>query len=458
LRDKTDIDDWASYEFGEANLGDARLNKRLVALSRRLANCPHGSFPQALKAHELKAGYRFYDNDRVDTDGILASHIARTIERINQVPVVLVPQDTTEYNLSHLHATTGLGYGSGGLDRGFMMHSMLAVTPEGLPLGVLGMKTWTRPEQEMGKAKQRKKRAITEKESIKWIEGLAHLSALKARCPETRLIAVGDRESDLYDLFAAERSEGVEWLVRACVNRCVEHPEAYLWETVQATAPLGKSQVIVPQRGNSPQRIACLTLRSAPVQLVPPKRHASHLPKIEVFAIQALEESPPEGVEPLEWMLLSSVPTTRLDEVLERLAWYARRWTIETWHKVLKSGCRIEARQFGAVERFVRATALFAVIAWRIMYATLLARVDEDLSCEVLLQPIEWQALYCHTHKTTRLPKHTPSLQEVVVWIAMMGGYLNRKHDRPPGPTVMWRGFLVLHEVTKMYRLCQQNE
>lgn len=406
MASEDDIDDWASAEFSGANLGDARLVRRLVALARRLAWSPQGSFPQSLKSAELKAAYRFFDNTRIDTDGVLAPHIEQTLDRMRQVPVVLAVQDTTEFNLSHLLATTGLGYGSGRHERGFLMHSLLAVTPEGLPLGVLGMKTWARPVEAFGKKHQRKARPITEKESIKWIEGIEHLGALKARCAETRLVGVGDRESDLYELFATERPDGADWLIRAAPNRCVRHPQEYLWETVQATAPLGNT----------------------------------------------------DGVEPLEWMLLSSVPTTTLEEVLERLAWYARRWTIESWHRVLKSGCQIEARQFGTLERFVRATALFAVIAWRILYATLLARIDTDLSCEVLLQPVEWQALYCHTHRTTQLPKHTPSLQQTVLWTAMLGGYLNRKHDRPPGPTVMWRGFLVLHEVTKMYRLFRQNE
>ncbi|MDN7153047.1 IS4 family transposase [Paraburkholderia sp. WS6] len=181
------------------------------------------------------------------------------------------------------------------------------------------------------------------------------------------------------------------------------------------------------------------------------------LPEVDVFAIHAIEDNPPHGVEPLEWMLLSSVPTTSLDEVLERLAWYARRWTIETWHLVLKSGCRIEARQFGTLDRFLRATALFAVIAWHILYATLLARTDTELCCEVLLQPVQWQALYCHTHRTTQLPEQVPTLQQTILWIGMLGGYLNRKHDRPPGPTVIWRGFLVLHEITKMYQLFRQS-
>uniref|UniRef100_UPI003F490CAA IS4 family transposase n=1 Tax=Cupriavidus yeoncheonensis TaxID=1462994 RepID=UPI003F490CAA len=335
---------------------------------------------------------------------------------------------------------------------------MLAVTPEGLPLGVLGMKTWVRPEEEFGKKHQRKIRSIHEKESVKWIEGISHLAALKRRCPEARFVCVGDRESDLYELFAAERPAGVDWLVRAAANRRAQHPEGYLWETVQATAPLGRTELLVPARGNLPQRTAGLTLRCATVRMRPPWRPQTRLPEVDVFAIQAIEDAPPDGVEPIEWMLLSSVATTTLDDVLERLAWYARRWTIESWHRVLKSGCQVEARQFGSLDRFVRATALFAVISWRILYATLLARIDTDLSCEVLLQPVEWQALYCHTQHTTQLPKQVPSLQQAVLWLAMLGGYLNRKHDRPPGPTVMWRGFLVLHEVTKMYRLFRQNE
>jgi hypothetical protein len=458
LADENDTDDWASAEFGEANLGDARLAQRLVALARRLACSPQGSFPQSLKPAELKAAYRFFDNGQVDTNGILAPHITQTLDRMRQVPVVLAVQDTTEFNLSHLRATEGLGYGSGRYERGFIMHSLLAVTPEGLPLGVLGMKTWVRPDEAFGKKHQRKTRSIAQKESIKWIEGIEHLAALKARCAGTRLVCVGDRESDLYELFATERPAGVDWLGRAARNRCVRHPEAYLWETVLATAPLGDTELLVPARGNLAQRTAHLTLRCTKVRLRPPRARASRLPEVDVFAIHALEEAPPQGSEPLEWMLLGSVPTTTLDEILERLAWYARRWTIETWHRVLKSGCRIEARQFGNLDRFVRATALFAVVSWRILYATLLARIDTDLSGEVLLQPVEWQALYCHTHHTTQPPEQTPSLQQVVLWIAMLGGYLNRKHDRPPGPTVMWRGFLLLHEITKMYRLFRQNE
>lgn len=447
-----DTADWASEEFASANLGDARLSYRLVALARQLSASPHTSLPQALSPAELKAAYRFFDNAQVDTDGVLAPHIAQTLHRMEQTPVVLAIQDTTEFNLTHLPATDGLGRCTGGNKRGFLMHSLLAVSPEGLPLGVLGMKTWARREGTQGSAEQRKSRPIHEKESIKWIEGLAHLSALKARCEHTQLIGIGDRESDVYELFAAQRPDGVDWLVRAAWNRCARHPQRYLWQAVLDTPAAGHTELLVPAKGTRPQRTARLTLRYACVRLRAPQTR-TRLPELDVFAVHVIEDEPPADIEPLEWMLLTSVPTHSSGQALERLQWYARRWTIETWHRVLKSGCRIEARQFGTLERFVRATSLFAVIAWRILYATLLARLDGDLPCEVLLQPVEWQALYCRVHRTTRPPDTVPSLHQAIRWIATLGGYLNRRHDPPPGATVIWRGFLVLHEITEMFRI-----
>jgi hypothetical protein len=171
-----DLDDWASDEFSAADLGDVRLTQRLVALARRLAQSPQCSFPQSLNGPELKAAYRFFDNPQVDTNGVLGSHILQTLDRMQQVPVVLAAQDTTEFNLAHLPATEGLGYGTGNNLRGFMMHSLLAVTPDGLPLGVLGLKTWVRPPEEHGKTQQRKRRPIQDKESVKWLEGIGHLA------------------------------------------------------------------------------------------------------------------------------------------------------------------------------------------------------------------------------------------------------------------------------------------
>lgn len=445
-------------EFGAAALGDARRSKRLVALARRLALSPHCSFPQALPGPQLKAAYRFFDNPAVDTDGVLATHIGRTVGRVAQLPVVLVAEDTTEFDLSHLPATQGLGYVSSALAlRGFLMHSLLAVSPEGLPLGILGLKTWIRPPEQIGKKHRRKRLPVTEKESVKWLEGLTQLGTLKERCPHTRLVAVCDREADIYELFVAERPAGVDWLVRAAWDRGVVHPQRHLWATMGTAPLLGHAEVRLPPREKRTGRLARLAIRCAPVRLRPPRARA-RLPEQEVYAVWAREQAVPPEAEPLEWMLLTTVPTRTAAEALERLAWYTRRWTIESWHRVLKSGCRIEARQFGELDRFVRATSLFAVIAWRILYATMLARLDAQLPCETLLPAIEWQALYCRIHGTSTLPRQPPTLGEAIAWVAQLGGHLSRTHDRPPGPTVLWRGFLALHEITQMYRIFRQNE
>ncbi len=223
-------------------------------------------------------------------------------------------------------------------------------------------------------------------------------------------MGVCDREADLYDLFVEQRAKGVEWLVRAAWNRRVSHPESYLWQAMQAVAPPGHN-VVTSTRPRSGSRTYGAD--------GDPLRPNSH-PQTEPFQDRglcrgsgvrslAIEKEPPPGHDPVEWMLLTSVETNTMEEALERLSWYARRWTIETWHRMLKSGCQIEARQFGDVERFRRATALFAVIAWRILYATLLGRLDADVSCEVLLQRFEWQALYCRTHGVSSVPPIHPS-------------------------------------------------
>lgn len=451
--------DWAIDEFGAADLGDARRTARLVALARRLAKSPHCSFPQSLSPAELKAAYRFFDNDEVDADGMLTPHIGQTLARMSDVPVVLAIQDTTEFNLSHLPATEGLGYCSDKRVKGFLMHSMLAITPEGLPLGLMGMKTWVRPEEQLGKKAVRKKVPVEMKESVKWIEGVNHMTTLKSHCPNTHLIGVCDRESDLYDVFVTERSEGVDWLVRASWNRRVAHAEGYLWQAMQSAPLLGTTSLRLPGRGAQAERTAQMEIRCAPIRIRKPNHSKlKELVEVEVYAVWAIESAPPAGQEPVEWMLLTSAPTKTMDEALERLSWYARRWTIETWHRVLKSGCQIEARQFGDVNRFTRATALFAVIAWRILYATMLGRLDPDVCCEVLLQRFEWQALYCRTHGTTKLPKKPPKLGEAVLWIARLGGYLGRTRDRPPGTTVLWRGFLALYESAQMFLIFQKNE
>ncbi len=161
----------------------------------------------------------------------------------------------------------------------------------------------------------------------------------------------------------------------------------------------------------------------------------------------------PAGVTPLDWLLLTTAAVHTAAEPCERLSWYACRWGIEVFHKVLKSGCAIERRQLEDLDHLQRCLTLYSVIAWRVLYATLLSRVGPDLPCTALLEESEWQALYCHIQQTTVLPAQPPTLAQAVRWIAQLGGYLGRKSDGPPGVTVLWRGFQRLTDLTAMYHV-----
>jgi hypothetical protein len=283
---------------------------------------------------------------------------------------------------------------------------------------------------------------------------LAAVKEARHECPQTHWVSVGDREADVYDLLVMERAAGVDLLIRAAWDRRVEHEERYLWATILAQPEAEIYTVHVPRRQDQPARLAMLTLRFGAVELRPPRhRRAERLPAMSVWAVHVVEEYPPAGVEPLEWLLLTTRAVLTLATAQECVAWYTCRFGIEVWHKVLKSGCRIEARQLESAARLQRCLTLFSVIAWRIVYATMLSRTLPALPCSVLLALEEWQALYCAIHHTPTPPATPPTLQEAVQWIAQLGGFLGRAGDGPPGVTVLWRGFQHLADLTHMYCL-----
>lgn len=225
-----------------------------------------------------------------------------------------------------------------------------------------------------------------------------------------------------------------------------------------SSAPVvGKSYVDVRPSKTQEARTACLTVRTTSVKLRPPrKRRSEKLPKVTLNLVYALEENPPAGSEQLEWLLMTTVEIENVNQVFECLDWYTVRWGIEIWHRVLKSGCTIEKLQLRTAKRLKRALSVYSVIAWRILYATMLSRDCPNLPCTVLLEEAEWQALYCATFETKVLPYRLPTLGEVVRWIAQLGGFLGRKSDGDPGITVIWRGFRRLADLTYMYLLLNE--
>ena len=271
-------------------------------------------------------------------------------------------------------------------------------------------------------------------------------------CPQTRLISIGDREADVYDLLAAARPEGVELLIRAAWDRCVQAPERHVWATVEAHPVVEHLRLQVPRRGPQSGRDATLALRWCPLTLRPPQhRKAEGLPSVALWAVQVQEVEPPAGEEPIEWLLLTTVAVQTVADAIERVAWYACRWGIEVWHRILKSGCRIEARRLATAERLQRCLTLYSVIAWRVFYATMLARAVPEMPCSVLLEIEEWQALYCAIHHCPTPPDEPPTLGEAVRWIAQLGGFVGRRRRDQPGTETLWRGLQHLSDLTKMY-------
>lgn len=444
---------WAEEEFGEADLGDKRLNARLVQLAGVLGEKPQYSLPDASgDPATLKAAYRFFANEQVTPEGMLDSHIEATYRRMASLKLVLAVQDTTYLDWTTHPETEGLGPLASAGRQGLLAHSTVGFSEEQVPLGVLAQQVWARDGESFAHLKDHKQRAIEDKESHKWLESLAAVEAARKACPETQFVSVGDREADIYDLFIAQRSPGVDLLVRAAENRRVESEERYLWAAVEASPMVASAEVKVPPGNGQAGRTAQLAIRWREVTLRPPcKRAKDNLPQVTVWAVLAVETTPPPNLPAVEWLLLTTLPVLSTPDALQCLAWYACRWGIEVWHKVLKSGCRIESRQLETAERLKRCLTLYAVIAWRVLYATMLSRAVPEASCLALLNEPEWQALYCAIHQTTILPPTPPTLSQAVRWIAQLGGFQNRKRDGHPGVTVIWKGFQHLSDLTYMY-------
>lgn len=501
---------WIQHELGDAQLGDTRRTWRLVEGARAIAAHPTASLPQALGGWaSLKGLYRFCVNKAVKASAILQSHVRASYERLKHTPIVLAVQDTCLLDFSAHPGTEGLGPLATKTSRGLFLHSTLAFTPERVPLGILAQATWVRDPETYGKKPDHKQRPIEEKESLRWLESVTRVSEARKACPNTRFVSIADREADIYDLFAMERPNDVDLLVRSAMDRRVEQPEKLLRARV-AAAPVAArvtlqiprrevtpkrisapkktvapekathenvaaenmaapekathEKMVTPQKVITPERTAILELRFTPIVLKPPRRRETEtqengekLKNVRAWAISASEIDCPEGIKPIDWLLISTMPVKNVKQALEKLQWYTCRWEIEVWHKILKSGCRIEQRQLATAERLERLLTIYSIIAWRIQLLTMLGRSTPTAPCSVVLEESEWQALYCVIHKTTELPNEPPSLAEAVQWTAKLGGFLGRKGDGQPGITVIWRGFQSLTDYAEMYRIMKHQ-
>lgn len=469
---------WACVEFGEVDLGDQRLKTRLVKLADRLAALPESSINQACNDWaETKAAYRFFQNESVHEENILASHVGKTVTRARTCQTILAIQDTCYFSYTKHKKTTGLGVicEKPGANvktlatLGVIMHTSFAVTTEGLPLGILDQKVFARqamPEELKKKMKRGNNAnvAIEDKESFRWLESLKKTH--NAVADALQVVTICDREGDMYEFFECAHKTGTSVLVRGnhdrTINKIYRHGESsndQLWSFVQRLPSQGTIEVKIPARDQKPARIATLQLRFGSFTLNPPRNHmrrkAKDLPDLRLNAILVQEERPPKEEEALEWMLLTDLPIAGFEEAVEKVRWYCLRWRIEVFHKILKSGLRVEQCRLQTADRLIRYLTVMSIIAWRIYWTTLIARADPQLPCTPLLAEEEWRVLYSKIHKTKSYPKEPPRIHEVVRWIAMLGGFLGRKSDGEPGVITLWRGWKRLCDLSEGWNLAR---
>ena len=454
-------DDWAKQEFGEVELNDERLNKRLLTLAHDFYERPQANLPQACQSRaKTRAAYRFFDHPKITMDKLLQSHYEATLERISEQKIVLVAQDTTTLNYSTHPATVGLGPISTQPQGvvGLLLHDSMAFNLAGTPLGLIDVQCWARDSEQFGKKQFRHELPIEQKESQKWLSAYRKVAEAQKRCPNTTLVSVGDREADIYELFhlALNDPSGAHLLVRAEHNRQLAEEQGQLWEQIETEPVAGIEVISVPRQAKRAPREARLEVRFKQIRLKPPKRKAE-LGELVITAILAKEIDVSEGVDPIQWMLLTTMTINNFDQATEKLSWYAKRWGIEVYHRTLKSGCKIEERQLGSADRIEACLAIDMVVAWRIFQLTKLGRETPDVPCSVFFEEAEWKALYCFVRQDPNPPAQPPTLREAVRMVAGLGGFLGRKSDAEPGTKSLWLGIQRLDDIAATWKFMALN-
>ena len=458
---------WARREFQRSDLADGRLRQRLERLGAAWERHPGQPLPAIFPGSaEQQAAYRFLHNNKVGGEDILQPHREALVERCRLESTVLLVQDTTTLNYSGLKdSTQGLGplQERTSSARGLFVHAAVAFTPGRRPLGVSGLETWARPEAEPA--------AEREKESRRWFRGFDQGRELGRASPRTRVVVVGDRESDIYALlkWQAEHADEAGLVVRANASR---RRRVQVWdEQLGATMrrPLaaqpdfetpvktGREVLIDSQGGKRArrQRTAVTELRIGQVELQPPKERPEDTPVV-AWVVRVLETGTPAGQEPLEWLLVSSEggPTAEWAERI--VGWYEARWGIEEYFRVLKSGTRIEDRRLQEADALVKCLAFDAITAWRVFSLDRYARDAPDTPADEVLTDDERQVIGLMVRAEGLLPPaergrpFPPDIRSWVVLLARMAGWQPSKRRPLPGNEVLWRAFVQLQTMVRV--------
>lgn len=434
---------WAQEEFGFAKLGDPRLSKRLVNVATNLAASPGGTLPHAFPEWaELKAAYRFFDNRSVDFKKVLQPHLERTRLACREPGEYLIIEDSSDLDFSRHRKTQDLGVIGDGQGRGFEVHSALAVRveawtleqrPEGQLIGLFDQQC--RRPRPAPEGESRREQLERPRKSSWWAEVFRGQRPPRECC----WIYIADRESDFYEPIQVCQQAGVDFVIRGFHDRRLAKDAGRLRVALAKAPVLGQSIVELRSRGGEAARTAIVELRSVRVDLDGPWRPGGwQEPLPGVWVVEVREVHAPEGVEPLRWVLLTSLPCRTLAEGRRIVGRYTARWWVEEYHKALKSGAGVEDSQLERGGRLEGLIAVLAVVAVRLLNTKMLARSrPEGTEARESFGP---KALAILEKKFGR-PKGGWNNQNVLVMTARLGGFLARKHDGMPGWQTIWRGW-----------------
>ncbi len=460
VKELENAEKWAVETFGAADLGDPRRTDRLVKVAAALGENPSVSLPRSMRNWaDTQGTYRFLGNEAVSHEQIMMPHWIQTRSEAEQRSQVLLIGDTTDVNLSSHKTTKGLGpVGRGDKAQGFFVHSVLAVDAKDKQLlGCMDQQPFVRepaPEKETKAEHNQRWR-----ESLIWEQSIERIGPVPRG---TQWIYVGDRGSDIFRFWQRCQELGYDYVTRVAQNRNVlveeedeqEDPTAHHLKTLARSLPAqGVLVMTVPAERGRPEREALVNISWSQVSIQPPANGtALSMTPLSASLVRVWEPEPPEGVEPLEWILVTSVTVTTIEDAWQRVRWYQWRWLIEDFHKVLKTGCLLEDRCLQTVEAMCNLLAILTPTAMRLLWLRQTAQTAPDTpATEVISKEVIQVVLHLD-----KRPKATLTARDLWHTIARFGGYLDRKSDPPPGWQTLWKGWIYVQTVLQGVYLARQ--
>lgn len=466
--------EWVRQEFQSLDLGHKRRVDRVVKFVSQASSIGESTPDRTRSKADLKGIYRLADNSKVIVDQIFDAHHQCSRKRCGEHQRVYLAQDTTEFDLTKpKQQVSGAGPLSGGKRVGFFYHPLYAIAASGIPLGVVDQVLWTRDAASLEvAAKQRKadrqRRCFEEKESSRWMEMMQSGEQIARSIPQTQFIQLSDSESDIGELLAeaAEFPENYGFIIRQCrtqkivaavdvmtglpienVTTIEEALSKVAWRGEKTVLIGGRDAPVLPddkkrlRKQARVSREALVQFRSVRVQVAGTGRSAtSKLADTWINVVESLEVNPPSGESPIKWVLLTTLPVSTVDEINEVLTGYCFRWLVELYFKTLKSGLHIEDMKYETLERYIRAFSMLAVVAWRVEYLKGATRHDGQAPCTDYFSDDEWMAIMMFLTKRPVDPKSPPTVEAFGTSLAILGGYINKKSQGPPGSKTLWRG------------------